>query len=135
MTITGSVLRAFMRKTALTMTRRRRPCAEFHMCGISHEQGECCVSKLRIASYYENRLGRNDGNPLYMWRAFKDLSVESGHLIPYGDLSKFGTWDLNVECDWGQDALKGVLPYEPVAIPKPSVFWHSDSHLGYEWRL
>lgn len=93
------------------------------------------MSKIRIANYYENRLGRNDGNPLYMWRAFKDCGVESGHLVPHGDLSKFGTWDLHFEADWGEDALKGALPYEPVAIPKPSVFWHSDTHLGYDWRL
>ncbi len=93
------------------------------------------MPRLRIANYYESRLGRNDGNPLYMWRAFKDLGVESGHLVPYGDLTKFGTWDLHFEADWGEDALKGILPYEPVPIPKPSVFWSSDTHLGYEWRL
>lgn len=90
---------------------------------------------IRVANYYENRLGRNDGNPLYMYRALKDCGVESGHLIPYGDITKFGTWDLNFEADWGEDALKGILPYKPCAIPSPSVFWHSDSHLGYEWRL
>ncbi len=93
------------------------------------------MSRTRIANYYESRLGRNDGNPLYMWRAFKDLGVESGHLVPYGDLTKFGTWDLHFEADWGEDALKGILPYQPVPIPKPSVFWSSDTHLGYEWRL
>jgi len=70
-----------------------------------------------------------------MWRAFKDLGVESGHMVPYGDLTKFGSWDLHFEADWGEDALKGILPYQPVAIPKPSVFWSSDTHLGYEWRL
>lgn len=93
------------------------------------------MSRLRIASYYENRLGRNDGNPLYMWNAFKQAGVESGHLIPYGDVTKFGTWDLHFEADWGEDALQGVLPYEPIPIPRPSAFWHSDTHLGYEWRL
>lgn len=90
---------------------------------------------LRIANYYENRLGRNDGNPLYMYRAFKDCGVESGHLIPIGDLTKWGQWDLHFEADWGEDAVKTILPYEPVPIPTPSVFWHSDTHLGYEWRL
>jgi hypothetical protein len=94
------------------------------------------MSKLRIANYYENRLGRNDGNPLYMWNAFKQIpEVESGHMVPYGDLTKFGSWDLNFEADWGEDALQGVLPYTPVEIPKPSAFWHSDTHLGYDWRL
>ncbi len=93
------------------------------------------MSQLRIANYYENRLGRNDGNPLYIWRAFKDLGVESGHMVPFGDLSKFGTWDLHFEADWGEDALEGALPYKPVDIPTPSVFWSSDTHLGYDWRL
>ena len=91
---------------------------------------------LRIANYYESRLGRNDGNPLYMWNAFKQINgVESGHLVPHGDLTKFGSWDLHFEADWGEDALKGVLPYEPSAIPSISAFWHSDTHLGYDWRL
>lgn len=93
------------------------------------------MSQIRVASYYESRLGRNDGNPLYMWRAFKDLGVESGHMVPYGDLTKFGTWDLHFEADWGEDALKGIIPYEPVDIPHPSAFWSSDTHLGYDWRL
>lgn len=93
------------------------------------------MQKLRIASYYENRLGRNDGNPVYMWNAFKSIGVESGHMVPWGDVTKLGTWDLHFEADWGEDALKGVLPYQPIEIPKPSAFWHSDTHLGYDWRL
>lgn len=96
------------------------------------------MRKLRIASYYENRLGRNDGNPLYMWNAFKNLDpdrVQSGHLIPIGDVTKYGEWDLHFEADWGEDALQGILPYKPSPIPHPSAFWSSDTHLGYEWRL
>lgn len=94
---------------------------------------------LRIASYFESRLGRNDGNPLYMWNAFKQVpGIESGHLVPFGDLTKFGTWDLHFEADWGEDALKGILPYQPVDIPHPSCFWNSDTHIcqeSYQWRL
>lgn len=94
------------------------------------------MPKLRIANYYENRLGRNDGNPLYMWNAFKQLpGIESGHLVPVGDFPKWGQWDLHFEADWGEDALESILPYKPDPIPKPSVFWHSDTHLGYDWRL
>lgn len=95
-------------------------------------------NKVRIASYYENRMGRNDGNPLYMWNAFGKFDqehVESGHLVPYGDISGYGKWDLHFEADWGEDALRGVLPYIPVEIPHPNAFWHSDTHLGYGWRL
>lgn len=94
------------------------------------------MASVRVANYYESRLGRNDGNPVYMWNAFQQIpGVESGHMVPHGDVTKFGTWDLNFEADWGEDALVGVLPYVPVKIPSPSVFWHSDTHLGYEWRL
>lgn len=94
------------------------------------------MSELRIASYYENRLGRNDGNPLYMWNAFKQIpGVESGHMVPQGNITGFGSWDLHFEADWGEDALDGVLPYKPLPIPSPSAFWHSDTHLGYDWRL
>ena len=93
------------------------------------------MSKIRIANYYENRLGRNDGNPLYLFRALKDLGVESGHLIPFGDLTKFGKWDLHFEADWAEDALESIMPYKCVPIPHPNAFWHSDTHLGYEWRL
>lgn len=95
------------------------------------------MRKIRVAHYYENRLGRNDGNPLYMWNAFKQYSphIESGHLIPYGDLNKWGTWDLHFESDWAEDALEGMLPYKPVPIPRPNAFWASDTHLGYDWRL
>lgn len=94
------------------------------------------MSKLRVANYYENRLGRNDGNPLYMFNAFKQIEgVESSHLIPLGEFDKWGKWDLHFEADWGEDALFGVLPYTPVPIPRPNVFWHSDTHLGYQWRL
>ncbi len=93
-------------------------------------------TKLRIASYYENRLGRNDGNSLYMWRAFQDFDgIESVHMIPTGNITGFGTYDLHFEADWGEDALLGVLPYTPCPIPSPSVFWSSDTHLGYDWRL
>lgn len=70
-----------------------------------------------------------------MWNAFKQLGVESGHLIPIGDLTKFGTWDLHFEADWAEDALAELIPYKVESIPHPSVFWTSDSHLGYSWRL
>src|SRR3990167_1587455 len=94
------------------------------------------MSKLRIANYYESDLGRNDGNPLYMWNAFGRYGdIESGHLRPVGDLTKWGTWDFHFEADWGEDALYGILPYKPVPIPSPNAFWHSDTHMGYEWRL
>lgn len=93
----------------------------------------------RIASYYENRLGRNDGNPIYVTNCLKrDYAdrLEYHHLLPdpaapRGPLGKF---DFHLWVDWGEDALTGVLPYEPLVPPRPSLYWASDTHLGPEYR-
>lgn len=132
---------------------------------------------LRIANYYESRLGRNDGNPLYVQGCLKRMQYYSGiagglgpnedlvpwfcdgkpdpsaeaaakkiweeehsllevdHLYPTGDLSPFGTYDLNIHVDWGEDGLTSVLPYVPLQTPHPMAYWASDTHLGYDYRL
>ena len=98
-------------------------------------------NKLRLAIYYENRLGRNDGNPLYVYASLKRLQekgiLELDHLIPTGDLGTFGDYDASIWVDWGEDALTGLLPYKPIYPPphRPLVYWCSDSHLGYDYRL
>jgi len=96
---------------------------------------------LRTAIYYENRLGRNDGNPLYCHAALKRMQekglLEHDHLIPTGETKVFGQYDLNFWVDWGEDGLTGLLPYEP-EWPKngaPILYWASDTHLGYDYRL
>lgn len=60
---------------------------------------------------------------------------EIHHLRPYGDCSEFGTFDLNLWVDWGEDGLKGVLPYEPEIPGSRLVYWASDTHLGFNHRL
>ena len=95
---------------------------------------------LRVANYYESRLGRNDGNPLYLQLALKRMQdkglLEVDHLAPTGDLKPFGKYDINFWVDWGEDALTGILPYDPVYPPaRPIVYWASDTHLGYNHRL
>jgi len=138
---------------------------------------------LRIANYYESRLGRNDGNPLYVqsclkrmqfygdivlgkpanqdmagWFPTKDLdpraekaardlfekhgeTIEVDHMYPTGDVKVFGKYDLNIHVDWGEDGLKGVLPYEPIETPHPMAYWASDTHIlsgnvdSYDYRL
>jgi hypothetical protein len=57
------------------------------------------------------------------------------HLRPYGEVKTFGEHDLNIWVDWGEDGLKGLLPYEPFECPKPMAYWASDTHLGYDYRL
>lgn len=131
----------------------------------------------RIANYYENRLGRNDGNPLYVQACLKRMQyyvgihagqganadlggffadgkgdpsaeaaaralwekekmiLEVDHLIPSGDLKPFGSHDLHIHVDWGEDGLTGILPYVPLDTPHPMAYWASDTHLGYGYRL
>lgn len=90
---------------------------------------------MRIAIYFENRLGRNDGAPLYYLHALRALGHTVDHLIPYGDLSNFGVYDLHLWVDWGEDALTGLLPYAPIPCPHPNVYVVSDTHVGWEYRL
>lgn len=89
----------------------------------------------RVAIYYENRLGRNDGFPLYAWNLLREMpNIEVTHLIPNGDYSKFGKFDLNLWIDWGEDGLADMLPYK-VIFPKKFTYFASDTHLGYDYRL
>lgn len=137
---------------------------------------------LRIATVYESRLGRNDGNPIYVtaclkrmqfyseivqgrpgnkdllpWFGTQDLkkwqedpraevsmrkffeehkeAFEIDHIYPTGDISMFGSYDLTIDTDWGEDGLTGFLPYKPIENSHPWATWCSDSHLGYGYRL
>lgn len=54
------------------------------------------------------------------------------HLSPLNSATHFGTFDLNILVDYGEDALAIPLDWE---IPHPSAYWVSDTHLGYEYRL
>jgi len=60
------------------------------------------------------------------------------HLLPYKNLSHDLLHDAHIWVDWGEDALTSILP-EPVVFPKhpgqPLVYWASDTHLGYDYRL
>lgn len=128
---------------------------------------------LRVANYHESRLGRNDGNPLYVtaclkrmqfyggimagfgpnqdiynrwWpfdahdpfaeKAAKDLLesrkeiIEVDHFYPTGDLTPFGTYDLHLHVDWGEDAVAPYLPYKPFDLQHPMAYWASDTHIN-----
>jgi glycosyltransferase involved in cell wall biosynthesis len=73
-----------------------------------------------------------------LWEERKErLEIEhvAPNPAPKAEIKKFGTFDLNVWVDWGEDGLKGILPYEPFECPHPMAYWCSDSHLGYDYRL
>jgi hypothetical protein len=95
---------------------------------------------LRIAIWYENRLGRNDGNPLYIMAALKRMEAKglllADHLIPNGDTKYFGQYDLHIWVDYAEDAVASMLPYEfHFPTDAPVIYWASDTHLGYDFRL
>lgn len=91
--------------------------------------------KPRVAIYYSNRFGRNDGAPLYYFNVLKNqLGFDTCHLLPEGDTGKFGKFDLHFWVDWGEDGL----PWEEWEIPKDggkTIYVASDTHLGREYRM
>jgi hypothetical protein len=92
------------------------------------------MKKKRVAIYYDNRFGRNDGAPLYYWNVLKkDDSVDLVHLLPEGDTSNFGKFDYHLWIDWGEDGL----PWKEWEPPKDGgklIYVASDTHLGREYR-
>lgn len=89
----------------------------------------------RVAIYYSNKFGRNDGAPLYYYNVLKNqLKLEAYHLLPEGDTSNFGKMDLHFWVDWGEDGL----PWKEWEIPKDggkTIYIGSDTHLGKEYRF
>ena len=94
---------------------------------------------MRIATYFDIITGRADGNPTYVAAALKRKNIpgvfESDVLAPNATVSNHGKYDLNIWVDWGEDALKELIPYEILFPPDPSVYWCSDSHIGFDYRL
>jgi hypothetical protein len=102
-------------------------------------------SKPRIAIYYyvlPSTGMRNDGPPLFLQGAFRrllngvqDFGKDDGnvvHLWPTNSPKDFGTFDLHVWVDHGEDALSVPTDWMP---PSPNAYWCSDAHLGYAYRL
>lgn len=97
---------------------------------------------MRIAIYYDNITGRNDGNPLYVWNALKRMQeasdgklVEVDHLAPMANVTDHGRYDAHLWVDWGEDGLTSLIPYKLIDCPRPAIYWASDTHLGYDYRL
>jgi spore maturation protein CgeB len=102
-------------------------------------------TKPRVAIYYDVLAStgyRDDGCPLYInWNLRKllngDTQVEDHnrnvvHLSPCNPTHDFGTFDLHILVDYGEDALGLPLDWK---LPSPNAYWVSDAHLGYEYRL
>lgn len=93
---------------------------------------------MKIAIYYENRLGRNDGSPLYYFHRLGQMGHDVTHFCSASAPDKeCGKFDLHIWVDWGEDALTSMLPYSPINMSglHPSVYVSSDTHLGYKYRM
>jgi len=97
---------------------------------------------MRAAIYYDifpETGWRNDGNPVYVWAALKRRQekglLEVDHLAPKENANLFGAYDLNIDVDWGEDGLMSIIPYKLADIPKPNIYWASDTHLGFDYRF
>jgi len=97
---------------------------------------------MRIAIYYDifPETGfRNDGNPVMVWASLKRREekglLEVDHLAPMDSVSNYGKYDCNLLVDWGEDALASIIPYRMIEIPKPNIYWASDTHLGFDYRF
>lgn len=55
--------------------------------------------------WYSNKFGRNDGPPLYYKVAMERMKMNVTHLIPEGDVRRWGDFDYHWWIDWGEDGL------------------------------
>ena len=91
---------------------------------------------MKIAMFYPDKgsVGRNDGPPLFWTYNLRKIFGKENviHLLPRGDISCFGKFDLHVWVDFGDDAINIGTDW---VCPKPNVYITSDTHLGYDYRL
>lgn len=112
------------------------------------------MSQPRVAIYYDvlpTTGFRNEGPPMFANLNLRKLLDPASivrdskghpgglkdsqivkHLSPLNPVHQFGTFDLNLLVDYGEDALSISLDWE---LPHPSAYWVSDTHLGYDYRL
>ncbi len=86
--------------------------------------------------YYSTAFGRNDGAPLYYLNQLKKLeNVEVVHLVPQGDISRFGKADFHWWVDWGEDGLPVDHTWQIPRDGGKTIYIASDTHLGKEYRF
>jgi len=96
------------------------------------------MKKPRIAIYYDNRFGRNDGPPLYYYNVFLRMGLEALHLIPEGDTRQFGKFDYHFWVDYGEDGLPVDHEWFMPKDGGKTIYVCSDAHIdkgGREYRF
>ena len=92
---------------------------------------------MRIAIYYDKRIsgGRDDGPPLFYIQTLRDLGHTVDMVIPTGDLTLYGKYDLNLWVDWGESSMLHLIPYPILDAPHPNVYIASDTHVDFNYRV
>lgn len=94
------------------------------------------MKKIKHCVLYSTKFGRNDGPPLYYLNQLRKLpNTDVFHLIPEGDIRRFGKMNYWWWVDWGEDGLPVDHAWE---IPKDGgkkIYIASDTHLGKEYRF
>lgn len=75
-----------------------------------------------------------EGFAAWFWDTFHDR-YNIKHLRPHNYKGEYGEFDLNFWVDWGEDGMVQVMGYEPEWPKKPVIYWATDTHVGYDYRL
>lgn len=91
---------------------------------------------MRHLILYHTSFGRNDGSPLYYYSVMKNqLKLDVTHLMPEGDISRFGDFDYTWWVDYGEDGLPVDHSWEIPSNCGKTIYIGSDTHLGKEYRF
>lgn len=86
--------------------------------------------KKRSSIFYSTAFGRNDGPPLYYYNVLgKQLKLETNHLVPEGDISRYGKFDYHFWVDWGEDGLPTDKAWRIPEDGGKKIYVVSDYHL------
>lgn len=86
--------------------------------------------KPRIAIYYHSNFGRNDGAPLYYFNLMKNqMGLDITHLMPEGDISRFGKFDFHFWVDYGEDGLPVDRSWQIPNDGGKTIYICSDAHI------
>lgn len=94
---------------------------------------------MKIHIYYHTNFGRNDGSPLYYCNVLKNqMKFEVLHLVPDGDISRFGKADYHLWVDYGEDGLPTNKDWRIPDDGGKKIYIVSDAHFdkqGKEYRF
>ncbi len=94
------------------------------------------TDKIKIAIYYDNSLYK-DTTSIYYFNVLKNqLKLDVTHLLPRGDTSCFGRFDLHFWVDFGEDGFNAAMAeWMPAKDGGKTIYIASDTHLNDGYRF